>query len=164
MQTLGLPGRTGSLNKNTELSALNEIIKKLLDLKSTVILSGSGDATLIEQQTQSNLLTTIDAVLDLSLIEQQAQTVELTALTSMNSISHEELTDPSNVSFTAFKKLSFVCSGTIDVTVDGNIITYPYTLGTATILGSTFEVDTITVDTVLFNANPTGTVLVTLTV
>jgi hypothetical protein len=41
---LGLPGRTGSSNKNTELGALNAIVKKLIELKviNSSISGGTG--------------------------------------------------------------------------------------------------------------------------
>jgi hypothetical protein len=41
---LGLPGRTGSSNKNTELGALNAIVKKLIELKviNSSITGGTG--------------------------------------------------------------------------------------------------------------------------
>lgn len=138
-----IPGRTGS-TRSTELGALNEIIRKLLDVKNE--MTSNSSATLTEQQSQTALLTTIDAA--------------LTLLTTNVTISHEVLTNPVNEVFTNFKKISFVCSGTIDVIVGGNTITYPYSLGASTILGSEFECDANTADTIEFDG--TGTVLVTI--
>lgn len=60
MAKLGLPGRTGSLNKNTELGALNEIIRKLIELKSSLSGGGGGSATLAEQILQTIQLTAIN--------------------------------------------------------------------------------------------------------
>ena len=41
-----------------------------------------------------------------------------------NSPSQQQLTDPSSVTVAGWKTLSFVCSGTITVTIDGNAIVY----------------------------------------
>lgn len=73
-QTLrpGIPGRTGGSNRNTELGALNEIIKRL-QKEITVLVSGIslplGASTLTEQQAQTALLTTVDANTTLSNLE-----------------------------------------------------------------------------------------------
>lgn len=85
---------------------------------------------------------------------------ELSKLTSSNLPSHEQLTDPVAVSYTGFKKLSFICSGAIDVLLDGNTITYPFTLGSSPILGSTIEADESSLNSIEFDG--TGTVLITI--
>lgn len=142
---LGIPGKTGS-TRHTELGALNEIIKRLTDLKNTVSLSGGGDASLAEQQLQTAELIDIN----------NSTSLAITA----NAPSHIELTNPANQDYTTFKELSFVCSGTISVILDGNTIVYPYTLGTATILGATLKADVSSTNTVRFNG--AGTVLITI--
>ena len=74
-----------------------------------------------------------------------------------NSPSQQQLTDPSSVTVAGWKTLSFVCSGTITVTINGNAIVYP-ALGSS-VLGATFEADTVTANSVSFDG--TGTVLIT---
>lgn len=150
---IGIPGRTGS-TRHTELGALNEIIKRLTDLRNTVSSSNSGDASLAEQQLQTSELIDVNAELALILAE------ITTALNTANTPSHEEITNPSNHSVNNFKEVNFVCSGAITVTLDGNAIIYPYTLGVATILGSTIKADTVSTNSVTFNG--AGTVLITI--
>tara|TARA_R110002096_G_scaffold517_3_gene3018 strand:- start:304 stop:597 length:294 start_codon:yes stop_codon:yes gene_type:complete len=75
-----------------------------------------------------------------------------------NSPSQQQLTDPSSVTVAGWKTLSFVCSGTITVTIDGNAIVYPFALGSS-VMGATYTADTVTANSVLFNG--TGTVLIT---
>lgn len=142
---IGIPGKTGS-TRHTELGALNEIIKRLTDLKNTVSTSAGGDASLAEQQLQTAELIDIN----------NSTSLAITA----NAPSHIELTNPANQDYTTFKELSFVCSGTISVILDGNTIVYPYTLGTATILGATLKADVSSTNTVRFNG--AGTVLITI--
>lgn len=65
MVRTGIPGRTNG-NQSTELSSLNEISRKLNELKlitAALSMGGSGGATLAEQQAQTALLTTIDAAI-----------------------------------------------------------------------------------------------------
>lgn len=81
------------------------------------------------------------------------------AVLDKNTITHAELTNPADVSYSGFKQLSFVCSGTIDVTINGVTIQYPKTLGTSPILGETLNADQSSVYSVTFNG--TGTVLIT---
>ena len=76
-----------------------------------------------------------------------------------NTVTHAELTNPADVTYSDFKELSFVCSGTIDVTINGVTIQYPKTLGTSPILGETLKSDQKSVYSVTFNG--TGTVLIT---
>jgi hypothetical protein len=66
MSRPGIPGRTGGLNRNTPLSALNEIIKRLQALNS--LSSGSptlppGASTLSEQQVQTTELNSMNGTL-----------------------------------------------------------------------------------------------------
>lgn len=82
-----------------------------------------------------------------------------TPVLNKNIVTHEELTNPSSVVYSDFKTLSFVCSGTIDVTINGVTIQYPQTLGTAPILGENLKADQSSVYSVTFNG--TGTVLIT---
>lgn len=76
-----------------------------------------------------------------------------------NTVTHAELTNPADVTYSDFKELSFVCSGTIDVTINGVTIQYPKTLGTSPILGETLKSDQSSLYSVTFNG--TGTVLIT---
>jgi hypothetical protein len=164
-----IPGRTGS-TRSTELNALNEIIRKLTDVRNAISNSGgSGSATLSEQQSQTTLLTNIDTNTVnlealLSVLVSNTDNVEsiLTAISNIldgaNSPSQLELTNPNAEIITGFKELSFVCSGTISVSLDGNTIVYPYTLGSSTILGATIKTDTVTLNAVQFDG--TGTVLI----
>ena len=96
---------------------------------------------------------------DASAANQLTQITELQKLTAANLPSQEEIINPAAVVISAFKKLSFVCSGAISVTLNGNTIVYPYNLGGAVILGAEVEADDISTNAVTFNG--TGTVLIT---
>lgn len=76
-----------------------------------------------------------------------------------NSPSQQKLTNPSSTVVSGWKKLAFTCSGAITATINSNAIIYPYSLGTATILGAELEADTVTENNITFNG--TGTVLIT---
>lgn len=80
-------------------------------------------------------------------------------LLDKNEATHEELTNPGGVAYADFKELSFVCDGTIDVTINGVTIQYPKTLGGVTVLGETLKADQSSEYSVRFTG--TGTVLVT---
>ena len=79
-QRLGLPGRTGGTNKNTELAALNEIIKRLLTQK-VLLISGIalplGASSLAEQQTQTTSLASLLTELQLKADLTETQPVSL---------------------------------------------------------------------------------------
>ena len=95
---------------------------------------------------------------DASAANQTIQIAELQKLTNANAPSHEELTNPAAVSVSGWKKISFVCTGSITVTLDGNAIVYPYSLGGAVkTYGATFEADNVSTNAATFNG--TGTVL-----
>jgi len=95
---------------------------------------------------------------DASAANQTLQIAELQKLTNANSPSHEQLTNPSSVSVSGWKKLSFVCTGAITVTLDGNSIVYPFTLdGASKSFGAEFEADNVSTNAATFNG--TGTVL-----
>ena len=96
---------------------------------------------------------------DATAANQLTQITEAQKLTNANAPSQEELTNPAGVVVSGWKKLSFVCSGTITVTIDGNSIIYPYNLGGAQILGADFEADNVSSNAATFNG--TGTVLLT---
>jgi len=104
------------------------------------------------------------ALSNATLAEQQAQTAELNnieaALNTANTPSHEAVIAPTNYTVNNFKEVSFVCSPSVTVTLDGNPIIYPYTLGTATILGATIKADTVSTNSIVFNG--AGTVLITI--
>jgi len=97
---------------------------------------------------------------DASAANQTIQISEAQKLTNANAPSHQELTNPAAVSVSGWKKISFVCTGAITVTLDGNAIVYPYSLGGAVkSYGATFEADNVTTNAVTFNG--TGSVLIT---
>ena len=58
-----------------------------------------------------------------------------------NQITHQTYTNPTNLIQTQWKRLSFVCSGAITVTINGTPIIYPFTIGDTEIIGNTYEVD-----------------------
>jgi len=76
-----------------------------------------------------------------------------------NDPTQQELTDPAAVTISGWEKISFVCSGSIDVTLDSNVIQYPYNLSGSKVLGATFESDAST-GSAIFDG--TGTVLITI--
>ena len=96
---------------------------------------------------------------DASAANQLLQLTEAQKLTNANAPSQEQLTNPAAVVVSGWKKLSFVCSGAISVTIDGNSIIYPFNLGGAQILGADFEADNVSTNALTFNG--TGTVLIT---
>ena len=97
---------------------------------------------------------------DASAANQLTQISEIQKLTGANAPTQQELTNPAAVVISAFKKLSFVCTGAITVTIDGNAIIYPYNLGGGSkVYGSAFEADDISTNAVTFNG--TGSVLIT---
>lgn len=142
----------GTQRDNTELILRTlEGIKRVL--QSINAAGPGGDATLAEQLNQT--------------VELQNMLSELTiSLNTANSPSHEELTNPSNVSYTGFKELRFKCSGTVTVTLDGNSIVYPKALlmpdaSNVYAVGDTIKADTTSTNSITFNG--TGTVLVSIT-
>jgi hypothetical protein len=96
---------------------------------------------------------------DASAANQLTQITEAQKLTNANAPSQQELTNPAAVVVSGWKKLSFVCSGAITVTIDGNSIIYPFNLGGAQILGADFEADNVSSNAATFTG--TGTVLIT---
>lgn len=96
---------------------------------------------------------------DATAANQLTQITEAQKLTNANAPSQLELTNPAAVVVSGWKKLSFVCSGAITVTIDGNNIIYPYNLGGAQILGADFEADNVSSNAATFTG--TGTVLIT---
>ena len=96
---------------------------------------------------------------DASAANQVLQLAELQKLTSLNSPSQQELTNPAAVVVSSWGKISFVCSGAITATINGNSIVYPFVLGGSSILGAEFEADSVSLNSITFNG--TGTVLIT---
>ncbi len=97
---------------------------------------------------------------DASAANQLLEIAEIQKLTSANSPSQQQLTNPVAVVVSNFKKLDFVCTGAITVTIDGNSIIYPFSLGGGgRAYGSTFEADSLSLNSATFNG--TGTVLIT---
>ena len=93
--------------------------------------------------------------------KQDTTITEIQKLTGANAPSHQQLTNPAAVVISAFKKLSFVCKGSISVTIDGNTIVYPQNLGGGSkIYGSAFEADDVSTNAATFNG--TGTVFLTI--
>jgi len=133
---------------------LRTVIHELRRVKNAIAgSSGGGSATLAEQQSQTTLLSSID--MSLNAIES-----DINNLISGTTLFHDGLVNPSSVTYTNFKKISFACDGTINVTINGNTMTYPFTLGVDSILGAEYECSSITSDVVEFDG--TGTVLITL--
>ena len=125
------------------VGTLDDLINKLNDeyfnnAVTTAGGGGGGDATAANQLTQIT---------------------EIQKLTGANAPSQQQLTNPAAVIISWFKKLSFVCTGAVTVTIDGNAIIYPFNLGGSQILGADFEADDVTTNAVTFNG--TGTVLIT---
>ena len=96
---------------------------------------------------------------DATAANQVLQLAELQKLTSLNSPSQQELTNPAAVVVSSWGKISFVCSGAITATINGNSIVYPFVLGGSSILGAEFEADSVSLNSITFNG--TGTVLIT---
>ena len=96
---------------------------------------------------------------DATAANQVLQLSELQKLTSLNSPSQQELTNPAAVVVSSWGKISFVCSGAITATINGNSIVYPFVLGGSSILGAEFEADSVSLNSITFNG--TGTVLIT---
>ena len=80
-------------------------------------------------------------------------------LAQKNEILHQELSNPSNVVFSDFKRLSFVCDGSIDVTINGVTINYPKNYSGTKIVGEDLVADLQSANSVTFNG--TGDVLIT---
>ena len=80
-------------------------------------------------------------------------------LAQKNIILHQELSNPSNVVFSDFKRLSFVCDGSIDVTINGVTINYPKNFSGTKIVGEDLIADLQSANSVTFNG--TGDVLIT---
>lgn len=80
-------------------------------------------------------------------------------LAQKNQIFHQELNNPSNVVFADFKRLSFVCDGSIDVTINGVTINYPKNFSGTKIVGEDLVADLQSANSVTFNG--TGDVLIT---
>jgi hypothetical protein len=97
---------------------------------------------------------------DATAANQVLEIAEIQKLTSSNSPSQQQLTNPVAVVVSNFKKLDFVCTGAITVTIDGNSIIYPFSLGGGgRAYGSSFEADSLSLNSATFNG--TGTVLIT---
>ena len=139
--------QNNAVKSNQVANVLLDILTAIRGVNISIVNNGLGDASLAEQQTQTTALGNILSELT-------------TGLNTANSPSHEVLTNPAAYVVNNFKEVSFVCSGTITVTLDGNPIIYPYTLGAATILGSTIKADTISTNSITFNG--AGTVLITI--
>ncbi len=97
---------------------------------------------------------------DATAANQLLEITEIQKLTFANSPSQQQLTNPVAVVVSNFKKLDFVCTGAITVTIDGNSIIYPFSLGGGgRAYGSSFEADSLSLNAATFNG--TGTVLIT---
>lgn len=79
---------------------------------------------------------------------------------AFDSPTHQEVTNPAALVVSGWNKLSFVCSGAITVTLDGNDIIYPQTLGAYGVLGETIEASGVTLNAITFDG--TGTLLLTI--
>jgi hypothetical protein len=94
---------------------------------------------------------------DATAANQVLQIAELQKLTSLNSPSQQELTNPAAVVVSSWGKISFVCSGAITATINGNSIVYPFVLGGSSILGAEFEADSVSLNSITFNGTGTLT-------
>lgn len=98
---------------------------------------------------------------DASAANQLTQITEAQKLTDSNSPSHQEIINPAAVVVSSFSSLSFICKGAISVTIGGNTIVYPQSLGGGTtVYGSTFTADSTSLNAATFNG--TGTVFLTI--
>ena len=122
---------------------------------------GGGDATAANQVLEIAELQSIvtNTLTSATQSKQDTQITELQKLTSLNSPSQQELTNPAAVVVSSWGKISFVCSGAITATINGNSIVYPFVLGGSSILGAEFEADSVSLNSITFNG--TGTVLIT---
>ena len=124
---------------------------------------GGGDASAANQvleitELQSIVTNTASVAVE---TKQDTQITELQKLTAANSPSHQELNNPASVVISSFKTLSFICTGAISVTLDGNTIVYPQNLGGGSkVFGSTFEADSTSLNAATFNG--TGKVFLTI--
>ena len=124
---------------------------------------GGGDASAANQvleiaELQSIVTNTTGTATE---TKQDTTITEIQKLTGANAPSQQQLTNPAAVVISAFKKLSFVCTGTITVTIDGNAIIYPFNLGGGSrVYGSAFEADDVSTNAATFNG--TGSVLLTI--
>jgi len=98
---------------------------------------------------------------DSSAANQLTQITEAQKLTDSNSPSHQEIINPAAVVVSSFSSLSFICKGAISVTLDGNTIIYPQSLGGgSTVYGAIFTADSSSLNAATFNG--TGTVFLTI--
>jgi hypothetical protein len=124
---------------------------------------GGGDASAANQVLEIAELQSIvtNTAATATATKQDTTITELQKLTGANAPSQQQLTNPAAVVISAFKKLSFVCTGTITVTIDGNAIIYPFNLGGGSkVYGSSFEADDVSTNAATFNG--TGSVLLTI--
>jgi hypothetical protein len=130
----------------------------MLLIKGKLGSSAYIDTTITQINSEAFSGTFADLELLISEFVKDCNSVWGTGKISANHPSQQELTDPSSVVFDDWNKIDFACSGTITVTIDGNSIIYPYTLGSSTVLGGSLESDSITNNPITFDG--TGTVLV----
>ncbi len=159
-------GDSSAANQLTQITeAQNVIIKltaQLTELQSivtntaSVSVEGKQDSQITELQ--SIVTNTTGKAVE---TKQDTQITELQKLTGANSPSHQELNNPASVVISSFKTLSFICKGSISVTLDGNTIVYPQNLGGGSkVFGSTFEADSTSLNAATFNG--TGKVFLTI--
>jgi len=123
---------------------------------------GGGDASAANQVLEIAELQSIvtNTGTNSTAANQLLEIAELQKLTGSNSPSQQQLTNPVAVVISNFKKLDFVCTGAITVTINGNSIIYPFSLGGGgRAYGSSFEADSLSLNAATFNG--TGTVLIT---
>ena len=144
-------GGTGGGGGGGDASAANQLIEiSELQAINTNTTGAATETTLSSLETKAATETKHDN-----------QITELQKLTAANLPTHEEIINPAAVVISAFKKLSFVCTGAISVTLNGNTIVYPFNLGGGSkVYGSAFEADNISGNAATFNG--TGTVLLTI--
>jgi len=153
---------------NTDLKKKLDRVQKELELIVAGIGSGGGDASAANQLLEIVELQTI--VVDMATQIAQLQSiktntttnvVELQKLTGSNSPTHGIKVNPSSLVMASYKKLSFLCTGAITVTIGGKAHVYPQSLGGgSTLHGTTFEADDSSLNSVTFNG--TGTLFFTI--
>jgi hypothetical protein len=157
---LAVGGVGGGGGGGGDASAANQLLE-ITELQSiatnTVTNSTAANQVLEIAELQSIATNTLTSSTQ---SKQDTQITELQKLTSSNSPSQQQLTNPAAVVVSNFKKLDFVCTGAITVTIDGNSIIYPFSLGGGgRAYGSSFEADSLSLNPATFNG--TGTVLIT---
>jgi len=127
---------TNTGTNSTETKQDNQITELQSIVTNTAANSTAANQVLEIAELQSIVTNTLTSATQ---AKQDTQITEIQKLTSANSPSQQQLTNPVAVVVSNFKKLDFVCTGAITVTINGNAIIYPFSLvGGGRAYGSTF--------------------------